>query len=97
MNNYTRWNNSIKEFKIDNLNNMQNRISSVVGSKLSDTLIYHRPHKVIELLKGELQRAEFEINALIKSEQEERITVNTSNHGEDIGTIELQAHWGCCM
>lgn len=28
---------------------------------------------------------------------QKRITVNTSNHGEDIGTIDLQAHWGCCM
>ncbi|MCK4500514.1 hypothetical protein KAU11_08445 [Candidatus Babeliales bacterium] len=28
---------------------------------------------------------------------QKRITVNTSNFGEDIGTIILQAHWGCCM
>ena len=28
---------------------------------------------------------------------QKRITVNTANHGEDIGTIKLQAHWGCCM
>lgn len=28
---------------------------------------------------------------------QKRITVNTSNFGEDVGTIELQAHWGCCM
>lgn len=28
---------------------------------------------------------------------QKRITVNTANHGEDIGTIQLQAHWGCCM
>ena len=28
---------------------------------------------------------------------QKRITVNTSNHGEDIGVIHLQAHWGCCM
>ena len=26
---------------------------------------------------------------------QKRITVNTANFGEDIGTIDLQAHWGC--
>ena len=26
---------------------------------------------------------------------QKRITINTSNPGEDIGTIHLQAHWGC--
>jgi hypothetical protein len=28
---------------------------------------------------------------------QKRITVDTANHGEDIGTIDLQAHWGCCL
>lgn len=28
---------------------------------------------------------------------QKRIIVNTSNFGEDVGTIKLQAHWGCCM
>lgn len=71
---------SIKEFKINNLKNMQVRIGSVVGTKLSEVLMYHGAHEAIELLKGELQRAEFEISALIKSEQEERIALNDIVH-----------------
>ena len=26
---------------------------------------------------------------------QKRVTVNSSNVGEDIGTISLQSHWGC--
>jgi len=26
---------------------------------------------------------------------QKRVTVNSSNFGEDIGTIALKAHWGC--
>lgn len=26
---------------------------------------------------------------------QKRVTVNTANFGQDIGTIALQAHWGC--
>ena len=26
---------------------------------------------------------------------QKRVTVNSSNFGEDIGTINLKAHWGC--
>ena len=28
---------------------------------------------------------------------QKRITVNTSNFGENVGTIALQAHWGCTI
>ncbi len=26
---------------------------------------------------------------------QKKVTVNSSNFGEDVGTIKLQAHWGC--